>query len=159
MRYLFALLLLAGLIYGGWPYYTYYRLDAALASNDNRQLAELVDLQSVREGNQRASDQRLKQQLPGHDPVSSLVREGARLVGRTTSEEINLDWVRERLRGGPARANEPYPSLVTRTGFAFFESPTGFVARVGELGEAPVFVRMQFRDWQWRVVGVYSCGA
>ena len=158
MRYLFALLLLAGLLYGGWPYFTYYRLDAALAAHDDRQLGELVDLEGVRASYDRSREQQLQQQVPGQGAVSSLVREGARIVGRATSAEITLDWLRDRLRGSPARANEPFPSLVARTGFAFFESPTEFVARIGELGDAAVFLRMQFRDWQWRVVGLYGCG-
>ena len=159
MRYLLAPLLLAALIYGGWPYYTYYRLDSAVAAGDARQLGELVDLASVQADQQRSVERRLQRQLPGQDSMSALVRDGARLMTRAASTEVTLEWVGDQLRGGPMRSGEPYPSLVARTRHAFFETPTGFVARIGELGDAPLFVRLKFADWQWRVVGIYPCNS
>jgi hypothetical protein len=157
MRFLLALLLLATLIYGGWPYYTYYRLDGALAARDDREMGELIDLESLRRDTEASTERRLQRQLPGQDPVSALVRDGARIVTRTAAQDVTLEWVRATLRGAEVKPDQPYPSLVGRTSFAFFESPTRFVARVGELGDANMAVRMDFREWQWRVTGLYPC--
>lgn len=157
MRFLLALVVLAALIFGGWPYYTYYRLDGALAARNDRELDELIDLESVRRSSEASAERRLQRQLPGQDPLSALVRDGARAVSRTAGQEVTLEWVRETLRGSPAKPDQAYPSLVGRTSFAFFESPTRFVARVGELGEATVTVRLDLQDWRWRVTGVYPC--
>jgi hypothetical protein len=159
MRYLFALVVLAALIFGGWPYYTYYRLDGALAARDDLAMAQLIDLDAVRQNAKAASERRLQQQLPGQDPVSALVRDGARLVTRTVTPDVTLDGVREMLRGPAAKADQPYPSLVSRTSFAFFESPTRFVARLGELSDPMTFVVMKFKDWRWRVTEVHASGS
>lgn len=157
MRFLLAVVVLAALIFGGWPYYTYYRLDGALAARDDREMGELIDLESVRRSTESSAERRLQRQLPGQDAVSTLVRDSARIVTRTAAQDITLEWVRETLRGSPAKPDQPYPSLVGRTSFAFFESPTRFVARVGELGDATVAVRLDLQDWRWRVTGIYPC--
>ena len=158
MRFLFAPLLLAVLLYGGWPYFDYYRLDQALASNESRELEDYLDLEAIKAGRARASEIQLQRDLPGQDTVSGVVREGARLLHRATSAETTADTVRERLRDTRAVAGQPGRSLVERTDFAFFESPTRFVARLGALAEAPTFIEMTQRDWRWRVTGVYGCG-
>lgn len=158
MRFLLSLLVLAALIYGGWPYYAYYRLDSALAARDDREMGGLIDLESVRRSSEASADRRLQRQLPGQDAVSAMVRDGARIVTRTAAQDVTLESVRETLRGGPAKPDQPYPSLVGRTSFAFFESPTQFVARVGDLGDATITVRLELQDWRWRVTGIYPCG-
>jgi hypothetical protein len=158
MRYLFALLLLAALVYGGWPYFEYYRLDQALAGSDDRQLEQYLDLEAIRAAQASASELGLQRQLPGQDLLSGAVREGARMLNRATGEEITLAAVRSRLQGAGPTAGEPARSLVAQTDFAFFESPTRFVARLGRLEGTPTFVELTMRDWRWRVTGIHACG-
>jgi hypothetical protein len=47
---LFGVFLLLGAAYVGWPYYTLYRINAALDADDRATLDSLVDWQAVREG-------------------------------------------------------------------------------------------------------------
>jgi hypothetical protein len=157
MRYLMALLLLAALIYGGWPYFEYHRLDQALASGDRNALERLVDLEEVRASSARCTEKRLARQVPGQGTIPSMVREGARWMGQATGDALTLDALRDRLRRVEGSPSEPYPSLSGRTTFAFFESPTRFLARIGELDESPLHLRLRMRDWQWRLVAVYPC--
>jgi hypothetical protein len=158
MRFLLAPLLLAALVYGGWPYFEYYRLDQALAGSDTRGLEGYLDLEAIRAGRARASELQLQREMPGQDTVSGVVREGARLLHRAAAGEVTAEMIRERLRDTRAAAGEPARSLVARTKFAFLESPTRFVARLGALEEAPIYIEMTQRDWRWRVTGVYGCG-
>jgi hypothetical protein len=154
MRFILAPLLLAALIYGGWPYYEYYRLDQAVAASNLGPLEALVDLEAVRAAREASVQRRLQQQLPGQGPVAGMVREGARWL---SGEAVSLEWVKGHLRGEPPAPGAQPQSLVERTDFAFFESPTRFIARLGEIDGYPLFVRMTFRDWQWRVTGLFGC--
>lgn len=157
MRYLVAMSLLAALIYGGWPYYEYHRFVKAVAANDRSTLEGVVDVASVRAERERALKKQVERHVPGQNPMAALVREGAQMVTRATGEAVNVEWVRQCLRDGAAQGNAPYPSVWERTSHAFFESPTDFVARVGELDGSPVHVRMRFRNWGWQVTALYGC--
>jgi hypothetical protein len=55
---------------------------------------------------------------------------------------------------GPEQA---YPSIISDISFAFFEFPTKFLIRLGDLGSNPIYLRLQLENWQWRVTGIYDC--
>jgi hypothetical protein len=55
---------------------------------------------------------------------------------------------------GPDQA---YPSIISDISFAFFESPTIFLIRIGDLGSNPIYLRLQLENWQWRVTGIHEC--
>ena len=157
MRYLFLLLFVAILSYAGWPYVNLYRLDRALMQNDQAALQELVDLDALKAQHKSMLEQQVERsigQQPG--PISNLVRDGALWYGTQTSAAITLDSVRQRLRLQRVSAPDAYPSIITDTTFAFFEWPTRFLIRLGDLGEQPIHVRMTLEDWRWRVTGIYD---
>jgi hypothetical protein len=158
MRFLLSLLLLAALVYGGWPYYEYYQLDQAVTGTDEQALQGRVDLDRVRTAHLNAEEKRLKRQLPGESPIAAMARDGARWLNQAGTQEVSLAWVRDCLRGGPAAPGQRPASLSERTDFAFFEGPTRFVARLGGLDEDPSFVVLSFQDWRWRVSAIYGCG-
>ena len=157
MRFLYFLLFLAILAYAGWPYVNLYRLDRALMQNDRKVLNVLVDLNALKAQHKAMLEKQLQRSIGGqHGPISDLVRDGARWYGAQTSEAIDLEWVRQRLRRMRASAPDAYPSIITDTTFAFFERPTRFLIRLGDLGDDPIHVRMTLEDWQWRVTGLYD---
>ncbi len=157
MRFLFFLLFLAMLAYAGYPYVNLYRLDRALMQNDRAALNALVDVGALRAQHKAMFEKQVRRSIgeqPG--PISDLVRDGARWYGVQTADTIDLDWVRQRLRRERASAPDAYPSIITDTTFAFFERPTRFLIRLGDLGDNPIHVRMGLEDWRWRVTGIYD---
>ena len=157
MRLLYFLLFLAILAYAGWPYVNLYRLDRALMQNDRTALNALVDLDALRVQHKAMLERQVRRSIGDqHGPISDLVRDGARWFGTQTSEAIDLEWVRQRLRRQRPSAPDAYPSIITDTTFAFFEWPTRFLIRLGDLGQDPIHVRMSLEDWRWRVTGIYD---
>ena len=157
MRFLYFLLFAAVVAYAGWPYVNLYRLDRALLQNDRAALHELVDLDALKAQHKAMLEKQVQRSIgaqPG--PISGLVRDGARWYGTQSSEAIDLDSVRQRLRRQRASAPDAYPSIITDTTFAFFEWPTRFLIRLGDLGDEPIHVRMTLEDWRWRVTGIYD---
>jgi len=157
MRFLYFLVFLAILAYAGLPYVNLYRLDRALMQNERATLNELVDLDALKAQHKAMFEKQVQRSIgEQHGPVSDLVRDGARWYGVQTADAIDLDWVRQRLRRQRASAPDAYPSIITDTTFAFFEWPTRFLIRLGDLGDDPIHVRMSIEDWRWRVTGIYE---
>lgn len=158
MRYLFALVFLALLAYGALPYITLYRLDRALLENDRSTLSTLVDLEALRESRAKAMEKQVARTVGDQrSGFPAMMRDSARWLGNATAEVIDLDWVRETLRWRQPTPRDAYPSLISDMTYAFFESPTRFLIRVGDLGESPIHVRMTLEDWSWRLTGIYEC--
>jgi hypothetical protein len=85
------------------------------------------------------------------------VKEGARVMGAASvNSMVTMEWVREKLRWHKDPRADIYPSIISDTGYAFFESPTRFLVRIGELGLSPIHLRMVFEDWQWRITEIYD---
>ena len=158
MKYLCAVLLLAALVYAGWAYVHLYRLDRALMENDRTTLTDLVDLEALKRSHKAALEKRFDRTYPGAPGrIPQFLREGARWMGDTTVDAlIDLDWVREQLRWRRPTAADAYPSIISDATFAFFDAPTRFYIRIGDLGEDPVHVRMALQGWQWRVIEIYK---
>jgi hypothetical protein len=47
-------------------------------------------------------------------------------------------------------------SLWQHTSFIFFESPTRFMIRLGNLGHNPLYIEMTLQAWVWRVTAIYE---
>jgi hypothetical protein len=155
MRYLLGLLFLVLVVHGGWAYWHLYRLDRALLEDDQVTLAGLVNLEAVRMARDEALDARAAAAMRGEGPLAGMVRQGARWLDETTRRPVDLAWVQEALRWAQAEETTASPAVLRHTTFAFFESPTRFLVRIGELGRAPIHLRLQFVDWRWEVVGIY----
>ncbi|CAK0746308.1 conserved hypothetical protein [Gammaproteobacteria bacterium] len=154
MRYLMLPVLLLALAFGLWPYYHLYRLDRALVQNDLTTLMVLVDLDAVRAERKQHLE---RQGGEVRNPVTQTLHQMANiLTGNNVENTITLDWVRETLRGIPARPDEEYPSLLHYTSFAFFEGFRHFLIRIRDLGENPVHVRWTLHDWMWQITAIYD---
>lgn len=158
MRYLCTLLVLVLAAAIAWPYVYVYRLDRALLENDRVALVALVDLDRLRENHKAAMEFRVQNTVGQDGAVTRMLQDGVRwLSDQGADQVIDLDWVREQLRrDGRAAGDDAYPSILRQTDFAFYESPTTFLVRVGELGRDPVHLRLGLRDWKWRVTGIYE---
>ncbi len=150
LGYLILVLILA---YGIWPYYHLYALDRAVIANDREALERLVDIDSVRA--------EAKRSLVGDvddsgNLISGWLLDGVQRLGRQAVDSmVNLDWVRNILSRTDVTTNTS-PGFIRNVSYAFFERPTQFLVRIGELGQHPVHVRLQFRHWSWRVTAVYE---
>ena len=154
-RILGYLLLLAALGYGLWPYYTIFRLDAAVREADAKALAPYVDLAAIqasyRERLARATPAFEPRPGPGADQVIIWLKTNLPRLGDAALEQgITLEWVRNALREAAERTTEGRPALfIDAIDFAFFESWNRFVIRLGELGsETNVVMRLEGTDWR-----------
>ena len=152
MRYISGLVFLIVVAYLTWPYVQVYRLDKAAQNNDLTTLTKLVDLESVRRIHKEVLERNIRAVVGPQDNVfSDIIREGTRIFGNTAvNTVVDIEWVQSRLQA------DPNHSLIQDMTFAFFESPTRFTIRIGELGRNPVHVQMILQDWIWRVVAIYE---
>jgi hypothetical protein len=146
-------LVLLGVAYFCWPYFTLWRLDRALVRNDRETLGELVDLDAVRGELARKLNKEAKSALgPPSDAFIAWLEQGIRRNGTAALDRrVDLDWVRERLLSRAPLDQGMGPSL-TR---AFFDDPLHFSVRLGHLGRSPVLLRLTFDGLRWRVTSVY----
>jgi len=157
LRWLAFLLFLA---FGASPYITLYYLNQALVKNDTAALALYVDLPSV-QTHQRASTQQqmddylktmpqaFRSMLEQSPQWASSLHQGAQALLQT---QVDLTWVRDQLL---VEQNGVSLSLFTGFSFAFFESPTRFLVRIGSLDHKPVHFYLRFQDWSWQVTAIY----
>jgi hypothetical protein len=145
-----ALVLLA---YLAWPYVTLWRLDRALAREDQGALASLVDLGAVREEIRHKLN---KEETSSIGPVSDafidwLERAIRRNGTGAIDHQVDLDWVRGRLLSH----SPPGEGLSAGLSSAFFDDPFHFSLRIGAPSASPVFARLSFRGTGWRMTAVY----
>lgn len=152
MKYIGFLFFLLVISVIAWPYAGLYQLSEALANNDQAALAKLVDLDAVRTNYKHSLDSKVKSTVgSSDDPLTNMVREGARMLGGTAVDiSVDMTWVKNALQGDRAG------TLMNMMSFAFFESPTRFLVRNGELGQNPVHFYMTLHDWNWRLSAVYN---
>ena len=147
------LLLLLVLAYLLWPYLILWRLDRALISNDQAALAQLVDLDAVREAIHRQLNKESNGTIgPFSDEFIAWLELGIRRDGTAALEDrVNLDWVRERMLA----QSPPGAGLAPALSRAFFDDPRQFSLRLGGDGQDPVHVRLGFTGLRWRVQALY----
>lgn len=141
-----------------WPYYTLYQLDNALANFDQAALAKLVNLEAVRTTHKNSMgdvlDRTLGPQAFGQLPMMDMLRKGLNSAGSSAVDStVDMQWIRDTLY--PPPVNHAKAGLLGALSFAFFESPTRFLVRLGELGKTHVHFYLTLEDWQWRVTAVY----
>jgi hypothetical protein len=157
MRLLGYLFLIALIAFGAWPYYQVFRLDEALGRNDTAALAELIDVQAIRD-NYRSRVEDVVGMPEPQDPGSALawLQQNLQRLGESALEQtITLEWVRDTLKESAARATEEKPPyFMAGIDYAFFESYDSFIIRLGELGRGATHVRMRLQDSTWRVTDV-----
>ena len=160
MKYIYALLFAALLVFLAWPYYRIYQLDDVLGHEDPQELAPLVDLAAVRAGIVHQFDTRMQSTTGEAEQGSMLdwLHENLRKLGSDAVDQtIDLRWVRETLQRASrqAIADPPY-YLIKAIDYAFFEGFDSFLIRLGPLGQDPTHVRMQLRDGNWRITAIYN---
>lgn len=157
MKIIAPLIFIILLGYVGWPYVNLFRLDRALITNNQTALTSLVDLEAVKAARKQSIEVGLKNTVGDRNTMPDIVRQGVHWIGGSAVDTmIDMDWVRETLRWKKDGRTSAYPSIISAISFAFFESPTNFLIRIGELGFNPIHMRMQLRDWHWRVIGIYD---
>ena len=154
-----------------WPFYALYNLSGVLETNDPTSMEQVIDVVAV----QNSYKQSVKKQTNRlENAVDNLVNpdstigqvlsnsiqalnQGIKTVSNNTVDAVvDTAWVRDSLRPTHADvAGDTYPSVFTHASFYFFESPTRFLVRLGELGQNPVHFYMTLQDWNWRVTAVY----
>jgi hypothetical protein len=150
----FLLLFLAAFV--AWPYYHVWRLDQAVVQNDRRELAELVEIKAVRKEIERRLNKEVNSAVGEvSNAFVDWLQDGIRRMGaEAVNRLVTLEWVREQLlsKTGP---QDP-PGFIDQISYAFFDSPTGFLVRIGELGEEPVHFRLSLHAGAWRMTALYN---
>ena len=156
IKYLSRLLFLLVIGYLAWPYFHLYQLHRAVINNDSAAIKKLVDLEKV---NQVFKDNLKWQMNHTVNTSSSLfpeaVKQGAQTLmgtlGNLAAEAVVID-----AQSLLDRLHKINGSLWEKTTFAFFESPTRFTIRLGQLGRNPIHIQMTLQDWSWRVTAIYD---
>jgi len=157
MKYFTSLLFFVVVAYIGWPYYHIYQLSNAVKNNDPAAVEKLVDFEEVNKVLQENQQWKVENNI-SQNPVDMLpegLREQAQalvgVLGGKNAEVSNIDpnSMLERFR-------QMQGVLWNQVTFAFFESPTRFMIRLGQLGRQPVHVEMTLQDWVWRVTAIYE---
>jgi len=138
--------------YVGSPYYHLYQLNNAVKNNDKAAFAQMIDIESVRKIHKDNIAWKTKQIVPQPEQgniISEMARQGAKILGNATVDTmIDANSMLAFLR----RASP----LWDKVSYAFFESPTRFTIRIGELGRQPIVVQMSLQDWYWRITAIYD---
>ena len=143
------------LVFLAWPYATLWRIDQAVRGGDMATLAGLVDLESVR------AEIKKKLNKDADSAVGELsdsfirwLEEGIGLMGNQAVEQlVTLSWVRGRLL--EHSDGEAGQGFLGQIGYAFFDAPDGFIARIGVVSGTPVRLHLSLRDLKWRISAIY----
>lgn len=145
-----ALLVLGYLI---WPRIMLWRLDRALIQGDRSTLAALVDLDSIRaEIRDRLNKESESTIGPFSDAFIAWLEHAIRRDGtRALEEQIDLDWVRDRLLSH-SDGDAGISGSLTECGF---DNPLRFGLQIGAPGAQPVFARLSYHGTGWRLTALY----
>jgi hypothetical protein len=141
--------------YLSWPYATLWRIDRAVRTAEAGRLADLVDLNAVRNEIKRKLNKDSASSIDTlSDPFIRWMEDGIRTQGIDAVERlVTLDWVRECLLAH--RTNMPDASFLGQITHAFFDTPASFHLSVGREDINPVQVRMKLSGFSWRIAAVY----
>ncbi|MCP4699457.1 MAG: DUF2939 domain-containing protein [Gammaproteobacteria bacterium] len=155
MKYIGLLLFLIFIIFLVAPYLAVYQLGDALIANDTAVLGKFIDLEAIRKEHKEVLQRHVKRTVGRqNNMVTNFVRDGAKALGdAAVNAAVDMNWVRDSLK--PPKKGGEYPSLFSAMSFGFFESPTRFLLRIGELGDDPIHAYLTLKDWNWRVTAVY----
>jgi hypothetical protein len=157
---LLATVLSAGVVYGGYPYATLYRLGSAIRSADAATLESMVDWPAVREGiKEDVCDLVLDE--PSAGKGTELPAFGASFRRGIASSAIDQAVTPQALLAAStvSTGSEPLPhqrGADVHVSWAFFDSLTTFVVSLQPQGQAePVRLEMDFRHGEWLVRRVW----
>lgn len=145
MRLIVFLVFVVGVAFVAWPYFDLMRLERAVREGDSAALSGFIDLAAVQASMDRGP-------AGTRQPAT---RSPAKAGSRVPEEAAALDWVRETMlaRQAPADLDSLFPGV----SFAFFETPTRFMVRFGELGSGALhlYTELSLVHGRWRVTGIY----
>jgi hypothetical protein len=127
-----------------WPYLNFYRLNNAVSTNNIRIFEQLVDIDSIRKVRKENIEWKI-QKLQG--------KKGSFLPDIIANAAIDRMITYHNLLASLRQING---SLSQHTSFIFFESPTRFMVRLGQLGHNPLYIEMTLQTWFWRVTAIYE---
>ena len=156
MKYLSGLFSLLVIVYLGWPYVHLYQLHRAVINNDSAAIEDLVDLKKVNQVFKENLEWQMNHAVNSQSHLfPEVIRQGAQTIigtlGNLAAETVVID-----AQGLLERLHKINGSLWEKTTFAFFESPTRFKIRLGQLGRNPIHIQMTLQDWSWRVTAIYD---
>lgn len=156
MKALASLLILCILAFLIWPYTVIYRLDRALALHHRQTLAEMIDIESVRDQIKRKLNKNLESSIGNvSNSFVDWLQDGIQDLGADAIDQmVDTDWVVTQLRSHNPNPNEG--GFYKQLSYAFFDGPDRLLLRVGELGENPVHVHLKLQGAQWRITAVYN---
>jgi hypothetical protein len=145
------------IVFFGLPYVQIYQLDNALKNNNVVELNKMIDLQAIREVQKESIQSNVKNMIGSEktkktDAFSNLMEQGAKMLSEAAVDSVvDIAWVKEEIL-----KKTKGTTIFSSMSFAFFESPTRFMIRIGEMREKPLYIQMTLTDWTWRVTALYS---
>ncbi|MGB5833866.1 MAG: DUF2939 domain-containing protein [Thiohalocapsa sp.] len=136
-----------------WPYLSVWRLNERVLHDPPSALSGLVDIDSVRDQILRRLNKDADSSIGAvSDPFIQWIEQGMRTTGNETlRQSVSLEW----LHGLLSARSSGDRGFLPAVRYAFFDPPDGFLVRIGQSNQSPLFVRMRFGLLGWRVSAVY----
>lgn len=156
MKALASLLLLFILAFLIWPYTAVYRLDRALALHHRQTLAEMIDIESVREQIKRKLNKNLNSSIGEvSNGFIDWLQDGIQQLGAEAIDQmVTTDWVASQLRSHNQNPGEG--GFYQQLSYAFFDGPDQLLLRIGDLDNNPVHAHLKLEGAKWRITAVYN---
>lgn len=134
-----------------WPYLNFYRLNNAVLTNNITVFEQLIDIDSIRRVRKKNIEWKMQKLHANQGSfLPDIMLEGAKIFENAAIDRmINPHNLLVGLR-------QIKDSLWQHASFIFFESPTSFIIRLGELGYEPLYIEMTLQGWVWRVTAIYE---
>ncbi|MCK5716279.1 MAG: DUF2939 domain-containing protein [Thiomargarita sp.] len=150
MKYINGLVFLAVMAFILSPYLYIYKLHNTIAANDRVTFEELIDIESIRITYKENIAWNIKHTVGSQkNALSEVMRQGVQVFGNIAVNTM----IESRVILAHLRRQAPIWKNVT---YAFFESPTCFIIRLGQLGHHPIHIQMTLQDWSWRITAIYG---
>ncbi|MCU7904600.1 MAG: DUF2939 domain-containing protein [Candidatus Thiodiazotropha sp. (ex Epidulcina cf. delphinae)] len=139
-----------------WPYTAVYQLDQALQRNDHQALAELIDVEAVRDQIKRKLNKNLESAIGdvSNDFVDWLQNGIQRLGADAVEQMVDIGWIVAQLRAHNRKPRQG--GILDRMTYAFFDGPDRLLLRIGEWDDNPVHAHLSLQGTDWRITAVYN---
>ncbi len=156
MKAFASLLLLCILAFLIWPYTAVYRLDRALTLHHRQTLAEMIDIESVREQIKRKLNKNLESSIGNvSNSFIDWLQEGIQKLGADAVDQmVDTEWVAAQLRSHNTNPSEG--GFYRQLSYAFFDGPDRLLLRIGDLDDNPVHAHLKLQGAEWRITAVYN---
>jgi glucose-6-phosphate-specific signal transduction histidine kinase len=156
MKVFIAFLFFVVVAFLAWPYVAIYRLDQALERNDQALANEMIDVDAVRKQIKRKLNKNVESNIGTvSNSFIGWLQDGIERLGSDAIDEmVNYQWIVSQLRAHNQDSEQG--GFVKHLDYAFFDSPSRLLLRIGQLDDHPVHAHLSLEGLSWRITAIYN---